>query len=91
MVDVQTDRKKFAVHLLPFAGLTSYLVLLREVRQPQRVDEESSDLERAKIRRVSAKLWTWASQDAPGIGHVSSKFKPCWRRGRHDNPGLGVR
>ena len=59
MVDVQTDRKKFAVHVLQIAGLTSYLVSLREVRQPQRVDEESSDLERAKIRRGSAKLRTW--------------------------------
>ena len=56
-----------------------------------RVEEESRDLERAKIRRVSAKLRTWASQDAPGIGHVSSNFKPCWRRGRHGDPGLGVR
>ena len=41
MVDVRTDRKKFAVHVLQFAGLTSYLVSLREVRQPQRVEEES--------------------------------------------------
>ena len=60
------------------------LVSLREARQSPRVEEESRDLERAKLRRVSTKLRTWASQDAPGIGHVSSKFKPCWRRGRHE-------
>ena len=88
---MQTDRKKFVVHNLQLVGLISYLVSLREARQSPRVEEESRDLERAKLRRAPATLLTWASQDASGIGHVSSKLKPCWRRGGHDNPGLGVR